>query len=39
MSELGLIGRRHFVDTRAAAKRYGGCYVGALKICEVVLQI
>ena len=38
-NERGLIGRRHFVNTRAAANRYGDRYIGALKICEVVLHI
>ena len=38
-NERDLIGRRHFVDTRVAANYYGDRFVGALKICEVVLHI
>ena len=38
-NERGLIGDRYFVDKRVASNRCGDLLVGALKICEVVLDI
>ena len=38
-NERGLIGDRHVVNKRAAANQCGDLFVGALKICEVVLHV